>query len=339
LLAACLASVRRHAPAGTEILVVDDGSPEGIAGQVASEIRVLCLPRRRGFCVAANAGMRAASGEIVELLNDDTEVTAGWAEAALAVFVDRSVAAVAPLVLQAPKASGMRKPPVETINDSLITRGAYAPRSPEIIDSAGDRYYLGGIAGKRGHGERLSSAYLEPCRVFGASASSAFYRRDAVLQVGAFPESFGAYFEDVDLAFRLNRTGWQVRYEPASRVFHRGHSSYGRPRRRLLEQQSQNEERVFWRNLPGSALRQALPRHLAVLSAKAWRRWQEGNVTPFLLGRLRAFGELPELIRHRRRLGADSHMQDWQVETRFWFQLRVPTVVPSIQAIGRSAIR
>ena len=108
-----------------------------------------------------------------------------------------------------------------------------------------------------------------------------------MLQVGAFPENFGAYFEDVDLAFRLNRAGWQVRYEPASRVFHRGGSSYGRAQRRLLEQQSRNEERVFWRNLPGPALRRALPRHLGVLAAKAWRRWHEGGLAPFLCGRLR----------------------------------------------------
>ena len=49
--------------------------------------------------VAANAGVRTATADVVELLNDDTEVTAGWAEAALAHFDDARVAAVAPLVL------------------------------------------------------------------------------------------------------------------------------------------------------------------------------------------------------------------------------------------------
>src|SRR5205085_2041573 len=87
--------------------------------------------------------------------------------------------------------------------------------------------------------------------VFGASASSAFYRRDVLVGVGAFPESFGAYFEDVDLSFRIRRAGWQIRFEPTSLVWHRGSASYGkRPRRRVLERQSLNEERVFWRNLP-----------------------------------------------------------------------------------------
>jgi GT2 family glycosyltransferase len=298
LLRCCLTAVSRHAPKGTEVLVVDDASPGAAISAAASgfpRVRVLQLPRRGGFCAAANAGIRAAHGDIVELLNDDTEVQAGWAMTALARFHDQAVAAVAPLVLHWP--SGNR------------------------VDSAGDRYYVGGIAGKRGHGEPLQPAYLRGGRVFGASASSAFYRREVVLRVGAFPETFGAYFEDVDLAFRLHRAGYQIVFEPGARVLHRVAGSYGRPCRRLLEQQSCNEERVFWRNLPGRALPRALPRHCAVLAAKAWRRWHEGGLAPFLWGRLRLLAEVPELLRHRRflhGLNPSADIDDWQVEARFW---------------------
>jgi GT2 family glycosyltransferase len=157
--------------------------------------------------------------------------------------------------------------------------------------------------------------------VFGASASSAFYRRAAVLRVGAFPESFRAYFEDVDLAFRLQRAGYRALFEPAARVLHRVSASYGPPRRRLVEQQSCNEERVFWRNLPGNVLARALPHHLAVLAAKAWRRWREGTLAPFLCGRLRLLAEVPALLRHRRvlrDLGDAADVRPWQVEDRYW---------------------
>jgi GT2 family glycosyltransferase len=301
LLRACLASVRRYAPSGAEILVVDDASPAGVARRVAAEfasVGVLSSPRR-GFCAAANAGTRAARAPVVQILNDDTEVQAGWAETALRWFCHPTVGAVAPLVLRWPgdEPGGAR------------------------IDSAGDRYYLGGVAGKRGHGEIFGGAYLRPCRVFGASASSAFYRRDVLLRVGGFPEEFGAYFEDVDLAFRLHRAGRTVVFEPGARVLHRGSASYGRPGRLLLEQQSRNEERVFWRNIPTAALPRALPRHLAVLLGKALRRWQEGNLTPFVCGRLRLLGELPALVRHRRwlaRLGAAGDLRDWEVASRYW---------------------
>ncbi len=269
LLRPCLASVARYAPPGTEVIVVDDASPGGSVSRAAATfgfVRVVPLPRRGGFCVAANAGVRAAAGAAVELLNDDTEVTAGR------------------------------------------------------VDSAGDRYFVGGIAGKRSRGRPLGPEHLVPGPVFGASASSAFYRRDAFLAAGGFPESFGAYFEDVDLSFRLHRAGWQILYEPAARVLHHVSSSYGPPRRELLAQQSRNEERVFWRNLPRGVLLRALPVHLAVVAAKAWRRWREGSLLPFLRGRVSVLGEIGALCRSRRGLGRPGHARltaTWGVEGRF----------------------
>jgi GT2 family glycosyltransferase len=301
LLRLCLASVLRYAPADAEVVVVDDGSPDGAVSEAAGAfpgVRVLRRERQSGFCAAANAGIRMATHPIVELLNDDTEVEAGWADAALKWFADPTVAAVAPLVL----------------------RRSDKDDSPRI-DSAGDRYYLGGVAGKRGHGCFVDGDYLQARPVFGASASSAFYRREVVLAVGGFPESFGAYFEDIDLSFRLHWAGYRVVYEPAARVWHRVSASYGPPCRRLLEQQARNEERVFWRNLPRGLLLRALPSHFAVLAAKACRRWREGQLLPFLCGKLSVLGEVADLFRHRRRLYASGGGRDWLawgVERHFW---------------------
>jgi GT2 family glycosyltransferase len=326
-----LTSVRRHAPPDTEILVVDDASTNHIVSRTAgafADVRVLRFRHRRGFCAAVNAGIRAARHPIVELLNDDTEVSAGWAEAALAHFADPSIAAVAPLVLRGVPPSpptplpswerGAILLPSPRWGEGLGVRGA--ERRP-VIDSAGDRYFLGGIAGKRGHGQPLSARYLQGGEVFGVSASSAFYRREALLDAGGFPEEFGAYFEDVDVSFRLHWAGHRLVYEPASRVWHRVSASHGKPARRLLEQQSRNEERVFWRNLPSGDLLRAVPWHAAVLAAKAYRRWQKGELLPFLFGRLRAWGEMPQILRHRRRLqqaSASANAAAWGVEPHFW---------------------
>jgi GT2 family glycosyltransferase len=301
LLRRCLASVQLHAPADTEILVIDDASPDHSVSRTARAfpgVSVLRFKRRRGFCAAVNAGIRAASNPIVELLNDDTEVSAGWAEAALPHFDTLHIAAVAPLVLRGAPGVG-----------------------PAVIDSAGDRYFLGGVAGKRGHGQPLSARYLQDGEVFGVSASSAFYRRAALLDIGAFPEEFGAYFEDVDVSFRLHWAGRRLVYEPASRVWHHVSASHGRRSRRLLEQQSRNEERVFWRNLPSRDMLRAVPWHAAVLAAKAYRRWQEGELLPFLFGRLRALGDVAHIYRHRRHLrqwSDDADAMAWGVEPRFW---------------------
>jgi GT2 family glycosyltransferase len=226
-----------------------------------------------GFAAAANRGIAVATGDIIELLNDDTQVTAGWADAAMKCFADPIVAAVAPLVLQGPR-----------------------PDTIPIVDSAGDEYDRGGFARKRGHGEPLSDRFRQPCEVFGASASSAFYRADVLRAVGAFPEDFGAYFEDVDLAWRIRRAGYRAVYEPGSVVWHRVGSSYHR-RRALIERQSRNEERVFWRNVPD--IWKAIPRHAAVLAAKALRRLRQGTLVPWTVGRLRALAEVPGIVRNR----------------------------------------
>ncbi len=245
--------------------------------------------------MAANAGISAATGEIVELLNDDTEVTAGWADAALEAFAEPAIAAVTPLVLIGPP--GAQVPPV--------------------VDSAGDCYHSAGIASKRGHREVLREDHLHPGPIFGASGSCSFFRREALEKVGGFPEEFVAYFDDVDLSFRLHRAGYRIWYEPRSRVYHRVSASYGKPRRDLLALQSRNEELVFWRNLPpGALLLRSLPAHGAVLAGKALRRARGGELLPFLRGRLSALMQMPAVIRHRRqiaRLGpADS--ADWRLD-------------------------
>jgi GT2 family glycosyltransferase len=294
LLRLCLTSVTRFAPPGTEVIVVDDGSPDACVSLAAAEfpgVKVVRRPRAGGFCAAANAGIAASSAPVVELLNDDAEVTEGWADAALAWFADERIAAVTPLVLQ---------------NDPERR----ARKLPPLIDTAGDEYDLGGFAVKRGSGFQISDFRFQiegeatgpssiinhkssnlQCAgpVFGASACAAFYRRAALLAAGGFPEHFGAYFEDVDLSFRLRRLGFEIVYEPGAVVWHRVSGSYGRtPSRRTLERQSCNEERVFWRNIRGRQLVKALPRHAAVLAGKALRRWQEGTLLPWLMGRLRA---------------------------------------------------
>lgn len=266
LLRLCLASVSKHAPADTEVIVVDDGSPGAIISLTALEfpnVRIIRHSRSRGFCVAANAGICTSRGDIIELLNDDTQVAQSWAEASLRCFDDPKVGAVAPLVLQGTPESARR-----------------------IIDSAGDSYDPGGFAFKRGRGQTLNDAYLQPCFVDAASGSSVFLRRSALLKTGLLSESFGAYFEDVDLSLRLNAAGYRIRYEPASVVWHRVGGSYGRPGRKLVERQSCNEERLFWRNRSRGI--RPIVRHVAVLGAKAMKRLRDGTLVAFMAGRLRA---------------------------------------------------
>lgn len=290
LLQACLRAVTAHAPAGTEIIVVDDASPNAAASGIVTAFgaRAVRMERRSGFARAANAGIHASRGDIIEMLNDDTEVQPGWADAVLPWFANPALGSVAPLVLAWPDG--------------------------KFIDSAGDQYFLAGVARKRGHGQAVTPHFLRPSPVFGVSAAAGFYRRSALERVGLFAEEFGSYFEDVDLAFRLRRAGFHAICEPNSRVLHHVSASHGRRGRALIERQSCNEERVFWRNLPTPILRRALPMHFAVLAGKAILRAEEGTLAAWLLGRWRAWSDWRAIVRHRGQLPAGFDFASWGVD-------------------------
>lgn len=276
LLDRCLTSVVRHAPARAEVIVVDDGSRDGTAMHVAAKfpaVRLIRLPRNRGFCAAANAGWKAARGEIVELLNNDAEVTEGWTKEPLRCFANPKLGAVAPLVKRLP----FRR----------------------LIDSAGDEYLSYGMARKRLEGRAFSEQQLVPCEVFSASASSAFYRREAIERVGGFPERFGAYFDDVDLGFRLRLAGYHCLFVPSSVVYHWVSQSHSHSSRRLLHQVAANSERLFWINLPAQRLALMVGPHLAYLLALMVYKGLKGEFGPWFSGKCSLLAEIPSLLRSR----------------------------------------
>jgi len=280
----CLASIDRHRPRTVpiEVIVADDASTDGTSGWLADahpDVRSVRLDRNAGFCGAANAGIAAVRGEYVQLLNNDTEVSAGWIEAGLAPFADPRVGSVAPLVL--------------------------VRSDPSRVDSAGDSYAAFGWPSKRGHGQD-SALWSDraPDRVFGASGSSAFYRTEALRRVGGFDPTFGSYYEDVDLAFRLRWAGYDCAFAPACRVLHDLSASHDHADAALQRRMARNAEVVFWSNLPAAWLAAAFLPHAAFTIAQALWRLVKGRHRPFLAGKIDALRRWPTL-RSRRRLRAD----------------------------------
>lgn len=81
----CLASVHATVPGETEVVVIDDASPDpSVAAllrrwreKAPSSWRFHGADNNRGFVATANSGMKLTQGNVV-LLNSDTEVTPGW---------------------------------------------------------------------------------------------------------------------------------------------------------------------------------------------------------------------------------------------------------------------
>ncbi len=283
LLAICLASVQRHRPADRdcpiEVVVADDGSTDGTPEWLAQAhpgVRVVRLERNGGFCAAANAGIAAARGRYLQLLNNDTEVTKSWVEEGLAPFADETVGSVAPLVL--------------------------VRSDPARVDSAGDSYAWMGWPSKRGHGQPASRWMVRPIEeVFGASGSSAFYRAEAVRRVGGLDPLFGSYYEDIDLAFRLRWAGYRCLFAPRCRILHEVSASYDHGSPSLQRRMSRNAELVFWSNLPARKLALAIGPHIAFVAVQAAWRLARGRLRPFAAGKLDAFRAWPQIRERRRR--------------------------------------
>jgi GT2 family glycosyltransferase len=288
----CLPSVRRHAPPGTQIVVVDDASTDGTVDwvrQKSPEIDLVALSANQGFCRAGNAGLEHARGDVIELLNNDTEVCSGWAQAALADFADSTIGSVAPLVLR--------------MND------------PDRIDSCGQDYHLCGWAIARGYGQRLQPKHLIRGEVFGASASSGFYRRTALDRTGGFLPEYEAYLEDTDLAFRLRWAGFRCVYQPASRVLHSGSASYSRTSERVCRLLARNEEFNFWINLPTHSLLRGLVPHLGFVLVRALRQAAGGQLYPYVRGKLQALAAWKWICQRRRKLCQSGHRycSEWKM--------------------------
>ncbi len=208
------------------------------------------------------------------MLNNDTEVTAGWVESALALFRDPSVGSVAPLVR--------------------------VRSQPDRLDSAGDSYSLIGWPTKRGHGQpaRLFAGGTVE-EVFGASGSSAFYRGKILKRLGGYDPLYGSYYEDVDLAFRLRWAGYRCLFAPNCVIFHDVSASYDHRSPALQRRMSRNAEFLFWSNMPALLLVFAVIPHMFFIIAQALWRAARRRLQPFLLGKLDAALAWREIRRRR----------------------------------------
>jgi len=283
LLGPCLASLFRHLPAdpelACEVVVADNGPGDETARWLAREypqVRVVRLAPGQGFCRAANAGVAAARGRFIQVLNDDTELTAGWIEAGLEPFRDPTVGAVAPLVL--------------------------VRSQPDRVDSAGDSYSLAGWPSKRGHGQPVGRWESRPVEdVMSPSGSASFYRAEALQAVGGgFDDALVSYYEDVDLGFRLRWAGYRVVYTPHCRVLHDISATADHRSPQLQRLMARNAELVFWSNLPARRLALAVGPHVALVLAQAAWRMARLRFIPFFLGKVDAARELGRLVDRRK---------------------------------------
>ncbi|HUU53491.1 MAG TPA: glycosyltransferase family 2 protein [Armatimonadota bacterium] len=249
LLPACLNSLRAQTFREVEIIVSDDGSTDGSVELLKKdypEVAIVGSPVNRGFCEAANAGIRASRGEFVLLLNNDTELD------------PRCVEELA-RAMEANEQLGICAAKMVYFLD------------PTIINSAGHACRRDGVVVDIGRGERDGEWFDRPREVLGASGGAALYRRRMLQEIGLFDPDFVTSVEDVDLEWRAQWAGWRAQYLPTAVVKHREGISRGieAPHSALIG--LRNTINVWTKSWPASALLRHFP--------DLWRGWQGTTVS------------------------------------------------------------
>ena len=292
MLEPCLASIARHRPAdpglSIEVIVADDASTDGTAewlARVHPDVRVVRLERNGGFCAAANAGIAAARGRFIQLLNNDTEVDRRLDRGGPGP-VRRSDGRLGRAAGAGPVRPGPRRFGRRLLRPGRLADEATATASPR---------------------RSLPARPVE--EVFGASGSSAFYRSAALRRVGGFDPLFGSYYEDIDLAFRLRWAGYRCVFAPRCVIHHDVSATYDHGSPALQRRMARNAEIVFWANLPLAAAGAGDRPPSGVRGAARGLAAGPRPAAAFLLGKCDALRAWPEIKARRdqsRRAGPTS---------------------------------
>lgn len=213
LLDACLKSIDAFlAEIPKEVVVVDNDSAKHDLLNLQEKysfLRVIFLHENTGFGYANNVGVKNATGEILLLLNSDTEFIDKTFEKTLAAFEST----------QAPELWGPR----------LVWPGGKFQQSYSKELSLFDflstytsaNVLLKSLQRVRAH-KYLEQEFAELTEVDVIYGTAILIRKSDYEKLGGFAKKYFMYFEDVDLCDRFRRViGGHVKFDPTTTLIHR----------------------------------------------------------------------------------------------------------------------
>lgn len=183
-----------------EIIVSDDASRDGsrlLLRHRWPEVRVIANERNRGPSPTRNAGIRAARGDYVLLLDND-----GYP------FPD----AVEPMVRALDE-----DPELAGVMPRIILRG-----DPPLVHCDGSRTHVTGQMWLLNGHVPVTEAPTESEAVQSLMGTAMMFRRELALAMGGFEPDYFFYYEDHDFGTRLRLLGGPLRSVPESRIDHLG---------------------------------------------------------------------------------------------------------------------
>lgn len=249
-LASSLSSLMKldYPPDKLELILCDNGSEDGSVAWAKYEfpsVRLIELEYNHGFAQGNNLAAKQATGEWIGFLNNDMWVKPSWLNDLLSVLDEHP--------------------------DAVCIASRIANWDGSKVD------FVGGGINYMGQGYQLdygkpASPHDKARRLLFACGGAMLIRRDLFLEVGGFDADYFAYFEDVDLGWRLNILGYDVWYTPRATAYHR-HLSSGRriEPQKLHALYERNAMATIYKCYDDDNLHAVLPNAMILLNERALR--------------------------------------------------------------------
>jgi len=242
-----------------EVFLVDNGSTDGSIEEMRANfgwVRLIQNERNLGFSVGCNQGAREARDcEVLVFLNNDMRVDRGWLREL-----------VSPIVR----------------GECQATTGKMLSWDGKRVNSAGGGMNYVGIGIQYGYDEELDPRYDVPRKTLFACGGSMAIDPKVYRETGGFDEEYFAYYEDVDLGWRMWVQGHECRYVPTSVCWHHHSSTSSRlPRARVRVLQARNPVLSCVKNYDDLNLSRLLGPIFGLALRRIWLNSGLENVEPF----------------------------------------------------------
>ena len=207
LLEKFLPSVVNFSSELAEIYVADNASTDASIKYVKEfypSIKIIENTTNGGYAKGYNDALAAVEADIYCLLNSDVEVTKDWLNPVLNVFKKE-------------KETAIIQPKLLDFKDK--NKFEYAGAAGGFLDLFGYPYCRGRIFNNL---EIDNWQFNETSDIFWASGACLFIRSEIYHQLEGFDEDYFAHQEEIDLCWRTQHIGYNVRYVGTSTVFHVG---------------------------------------------------------------------------------------------------------------------
>ena len=274
----------------TEIIVADNGSTDDSVQFIKENfpsVRLIEFSENHGFAMGYCKALSMIDATYYVLLNSDVEVTAGWLKPLYQAMEDNpEIGACMPKLLAHDQPGYFE----------------YAGASGGYIDRFGYPFCRGRILSTI---EKDKGQYDDFREVFWASGACMFVRASAYRKAGGLDGEFFAHMEEIDLCWRMQRTGSTVAVVPQSSVFHVGGGTLPNNTPRKLYLNYRNNLFLLFKNLPVFQLLPVIPLRMLLdgMSAMVYLMNGSGGFFVAVVRAHLAFQRrIPLLIQMRRQL-------------------------------------